>query len=581
MSDEMPSDDWPVGEESDAADGSPPEESTQILGDSDGPVVKSTTRSTIVESSTSNFQDPGDADVGQLGPISKGPPPPPAVSLEDLEPARQAPEAGKVVDLQEARDRVSAKIAALTQDYDTPVRAGISMNRVDLGFQAPDHFDGEALLQAALKPINWQVENLWTERAKIVLASEPKAGKTYFVCEFAMALATGKMLWDALKVPNPAPVGIIAAEDDEGEIGRRLHRMCRAKGLLLGNLPIHWWPGDRIRLNRSRDIDWIRRQIKEYGIKLMIYDPMARLMDGDENSKEQVAGVLNPASTITREDDCSVMIVHHLGKDNPDQPKTLGQRLRGSSDIRSWYTTAVFLTGKLGNGRVGVEIEQRTSGKIPGEFTVKAQEVEEQSVYGLGSLKLVADVRDRSKTGGEANNQQLIDNAAEKILAYAMNKGAYGITTSEIGVNLNLGKTIMNAALKKLIREDNVLAFEEAKNIPDGKVLVALENVLQDRARRAARNMPKMPPAPLPEAEPDVPQGGLFADMLAPVSDTTAAIRQAAEDVAAFLAENDRAKAEEARQAEADRKASAPDDDIEDAFGGDPTDNLSPVDEFS
>jgi len=310
-------------------------------------------------------------------------------------------------------------------------------------------------------------------------------------------MASGALLWDKLQVVEPGPVGIIAAEDDEGEIGRRLQRMCRAKGLLLSDLPIHWWPGERIRLNRPRDIDWIRTQIKKYGIKLMIYDPMARLMDGDENSKECVSGVLTPASEITRRDDCSVMIVHHLGKDDPERPKTLGQRLRGSSDIRSWYTTAIFLTGKLGNGRVGVETEQRTSGKIPGEFVVRAVEKEEESVYGLGTIKLVANLDEKNRSGGEGTNQQLIDNAADRIMDLAETKGAYGLTTSEIIVNLGLGRTVMNAALKKLIREDFKLSFEDDKSIPDGKVLVPLGDAAErGRVRRDGRRRE------VPESEP-------------------------------------------------------------------------------
>lgn len=412
-------------------------------------------------------------------------PPIPAISEGEADGDESSPggnpspdDSSNVVDL----DAVRAKIDELTLKYETPVRSG-SAQPVGLGLEPPEHFDANDLLKAALKPINWQVENLWTENAKILLASEPKAGKTFCVCDFAISLAQGAQVWEGLKVVKPGAVGIIAAEDDEGEIGRRLHRMCRAKGILLGDLPIHWWPGDRIRLNRARDIDWIRQQIRKYDIKLMIYDPMARLMDGDENSKECVSGVLTPASEIVKRDKCSIMVVHHLGKDDPERPKTLAQRVRGSSDIRSWYTTGIFLTGSLENGRIGVELEQRTSGKIRGSFNVRAVEKEEESVYGLGTIKLVANLSE-GRGAGESSNQQMIDNAAEKILQLVENKGAFGLTTSEIAINLGIGKTLMNAALKKLIREEFKVAFEEAKDIPDNKVLVALNAQPRTRSRR-------------------------------------------------------------------------------------------------
>jgi hypothetical protein len=384
----------------------------------------------------------------------------------------EEPQGAQVVDLEVARQAVLDRITMLTENFSSPVRSGRA-EPVGLGIEPPEHFGAEDLLRAALKPINWQISQLWTERAKILLASEPKAGKTYFVCDIAVSMASGRPLWDSLEIKQPGAVGIIAAEDDEGEVGRRIQRMCRAKGLLLSGLDIHWWPAERIRINRPRDIDWIRQQIKKYGIKLMIYDPMARLMDGDENSKEQVAQVLNPASQITRQDDCSVMIVHHLGKDDPERPKSLGQRIRGSSDIRSWYTTAMFLQGKLGNGRVSVEVEQRTSGKLPNDFVVRAVEKEDESVYGLGTIKLVADL-EKSQRDGEASNQQLIDNAADRIMQLAEAKGGWGLTMSEIIVNLGLGRSVMNCALKKLIREESKLVFEDDKGIPDSKVLVPL-----------------------------------------------------------------------------------------------------------
>lgn len=440
-------------------------------------------------------------------------PPIPAISAtadlpDESSPQENSPgdDSGNVVDLEAVR----AKIDELTLKFETPVRSG-NAQPVGLGLQPPEHFDANDLLKAALKPINWQVENLWTEKAKILLASEPKAGKTFCVCDFAISLAQGAQVWEGLKVVQPGPVGIIAAEDDEGEIGRRLHRMCRAKGLLLGDLPIHWWPGDRIRLNRARDIDWIRQQIAKYNIKLMIYDPMARLMDGDENSKECVSGVLSPASEIVKRDGCSIMVVHHLGKDDPERPKTLAQRVRGSSDIRSWYTTGIFLTGSLENGRIGVELEQRTSGKIRGSFNVRAVEKEEESVYGLGTIRLVANLSE-GRGQGESSNQQMIDNAAERILQLVENKGTYGLTTSEIAINLGIGRTLMNAALKKLIREEFKVAFEEAKDIPDNKVLVAL-NANPRSGRRTA--VPSREQVQKEQEEPD-PQPDLFANRSRP-----------------------------------------------------------------
>lgn len=362
------------------------------------------------------------------------------------------------------------QIKSLLAQYASPVRYGRENPApTPFGRSEPEHFDAAALKREADKPIDWAVKNLWTKQSKIILASEPKAGKTWLVCSMAIAICTGSLLFKSIEVSDPGPVGIIAAEDSEGEIGRRLDRMCRAGGHIMSNLDLHWWPGEKIRLNRPRDIDWIADQVQKYNIKLMIYDPLARLMDGDENSKECVSGVLTPASDMVRDLGCSVMIVHHLAKDDPDRPKTAAQRVRGSSDIRSWYSTGLFLSGQLDQGRVTLELEQRVRGKIPGEFPVRAIEVEQESVYGLGTIELVADI---SKNAGEdGNNEELVDNAVRKIFDLAKAK-PFGITVSDIIVHLKIGASLRNSALKKLIREMGVLEFEKDPDIPDGKVLM-------------------------------------------------------------------------------------------------------------
>lgn len=130
---------------------------------------------------------------------------------------------------------------------------------------------------------------------------------------------------------------------------------------------------------------------------------------------------------------------------------------------------------------------------------MRAVEKEDESVYGLGTIKLVANLEKKDREG-EASNQQLIDGAADRIMQLAENKGGWGLTTSEISVNLGLGRNLMNAALKKLIREDNKLVFEKAEGIPDGKVLIPLRaGEVIPRGGRPAQIAPPDPSA-LPAA---------------------------------------------------------------------------------
>jgi hypothetical protein len=351
----------------------------------------------------------------------------------------------------------------------------------DFRGEFPQWHDASNLRDAASKPVSWAVNNLWTRQAKILLAAEQKTGKTFVICHIAMCVAAELRLFNCSRfdVLDPGPVGIVAGEDDEGEIARRLDRMFRAMGLLMSNFPIHFLSAHNLRLNRERDQHFMRESVDKLGLRLIIYDPLARLMDGDENSKESVASVLNPASSLAKDKNVSVLVVHHLGKQNTDTPRTAIARVRGSSDITSWFSCGLFLSGNMRLGRVTMEVVQRTSGDVPNEFPIDIKENQEQSEYGLGSMRMIAKLNEDEKMRS-GRNEQMIDDAADEIYTLVQRKGSVGVTYAEINVHLGIGANLMTAAIKKLIRENGVVRLEKPDDFPH-KVLVPTSDAERKR----------------------------------------------------------------------------------------------------
>jgi hypothetical protein len=173
----------------------------------------------------------------------------------------------------------------------------------------------------------------------------------------------------------------------------------------------------------------------------------------------------------------------------------------------------------LDQGKVNIELEQRVRGKLPNEFPVRAVEVEEQSVYGLGTLKLVAELREQ---GVDGTNEQLIETAAKRILDLAKGKASYGLSISEIGVHLRLGRQLTNAAIKRLVREEGDLTWEKDSDVPDGKVLMLPSGSAGPRrpppsaggssralgTQTTKRQSP--PPAPTRDQDPEEDEESLF-----------------------------------------------------------------------
>ena len=231
----------------------------------------------------------------------------------------------------------------------------------------------------------------------------------------------------------------------------------------------------------------MKSAVRALNLKLIVYDPLARLTDGDDIRKEAVAAMLNPASQLALDENVSVMVVHHLGKQNSENPRTSIARVRGSSDITSWFSCGMFLSGQMRAGKLSVEVVQRTSGNVPNEFPVYVREDQDASVHGLGAMRFEADLAAQEQDQ-RGRNQQLIEEAAREILSLVRGKARDGVTLSEIQVHLGYGRALTFAAVKKLVREERAIAFEDADDIPEKKVLVP---VLQQRRPEVPRRAPE------------------------------------------------------------------------------------------
>jgi hypothetical protein len=320
--------------------------------------------------------------------------------------------------------------------------------------------------------VEWGVKNLWTKNARILMAAEQKVGKTFFVCSIAVSVSAGIPLFgvDRFQVMDPGCVMIVAGEDEPAELGRRLSRMFRANGLLMSDCPVIVVAGHNIRLDREHDQTMMRKMVRRDKVRLLIYDPLARLMCGDENSKEVVSGVMNPAGKMASEEGISVMFVHHLGKQG-DIPKTAINRVRGSSDIASWFSCGMFISGNMKQKRLNMEVIQRTSGDIPGDFPVFVKEEKSEDENTLGRIRLVAELGEQLSDSAGPNEVTIVE-AADKILELVQVKGPLGLTLPEVYVHLGYGKSIVSCALKRLIREERVLKYEEDEDLHERKILV-------------------------------------------------------------------------------------------------------------
>lgn len=201
-------------------------------------------------------------------------------------------------------------------------------------------------------------------RSKALIAGEPKANKSFIVLNLMLDLAHGRNGFGGAKMrdghpllPIAKPFRVLYLEQELGEQGL-LERFRGKKGGTAGlladysreqldALDIHIKPRDtKMRLDTQEGEDYIGRELQACKPDVLFIDPFAKFHLRDENSSQEMSMVLKAMDAIIEQHGCSIVLVHHTNKNNPEHPKTGGARIRGSSAIFGDIDTLITVDRK-------------------------------------------------------------------------------------------------------------------------------------------------------------------------------------------------------------------------------------------
>ena len=188
----------------------------------------------------------------------------------------------------------------------------------------------------------WLIDGLWLDRSLGFVAGEPKAMKSMFTLHLAYHVAAGKTFVNK-QVLHPGPVLLVQEEDMDLTIKTRLRRI-NAVGT--DNLYI-WTPGsvgEHVRLDSDDSMEKLDDAIREIQPVLVILDPLANMHQlENENDAASINRMLERLRYVRDLRKCSIMVVHHLRKENMHDRGMSGQRMRGSSVLHAKSESALYL----------------------------------------------------------------------------------------------------------------------------------------------------------------------------------------------------------------------------------------------
>lgn len=175
-------------------------------------------------------------------------------------------------------------------------------------------------------PIKWLIKGWVQANAMMMCFGESGAGKTFFVLDMALTIASGMTDWHGHRV-KPGPVVYLAGEGHYG-LKARIAAWVHERGRDVDDIYVSESACD---LNTDEGYSKVVREINDYKAQpvLIVVDTLNRFLLGDENKADDARSLIDACGKLMQQYRCSVLIVHHTGV-SPDART----RARGSSAFK-------------------------------------------------------------------------------------------------------------------------------------------------------------------------------------------------------------------------------------------------------
>ncbi len=241
--------------------------------------------------------------------------------------------------------RMPESPASATHSFPAPGPDPYLTNERRLRLLSDDELEG-------LPPLNYLVQGMVPAGGFIVVVGASGGGKTFFVLDLAMSIATGTP-WHGRDVVR-GPVVYVAGEGISGLVGRvsawkDLHGCTGRAGLFV--LP------QATALTQPDEVNRLLLAMEALPAppQAVIIDTLARNMgEGDENSARDVARLTAGVDRIREATGAAVILVHHTGLKS--------ERERGSSALRGNADTTILLRGSR-SGLIRLDCAKQKDGE--------------------------------------------------------------------------------------------------------------------------------------------------------------------------------------------------------------------------
>ncbi len=226
---------------------------------------------------------------------------------------------------------------------------------------------------------DWIIEGLLTRKNTGLVIGPPKKGnKSWMLLNAAWDLSEGKDVWGVpqLKTGRQMRTIYFTQEDSEANIQERV-KLVVGGGREVNDRVWIVPKNLNIKLDTHVGADLVKRELDQVAkvgpIDLVVFDPMRRIHDGEENDSQTIAKLWHRLDAIHNDYNCATLLSHHIVKpplDRAGYDPTDPYHGRGSGDIYGGGDAFVVVVPQEllqgGSGRkLKVAFESKRGGQLP------------------------------------------------------------------------------------------------------------------------------------------------------------------------------------------------------------------------
>ena len=285
-------------------------------------------------------------------------------------------------------------------------------------------------------PRNYLVENLIHEKSITVLYGDGGVKKTWSSLFLGACVGSGQA-WGEFATQK-ARVLFIDEENGESEMAIRVAMCCRgALAMPVESVDLRYISLAAFHLDDPQSEAILTNEILAQAARLVIFDALADLMNGDENSKQDTQPVFNALRRISEKTGVAILVIHHGGKSGD---------YRGSSVIKDAPDILIKAESDPDSPFVNFKTEKNRNGK-PARWTMFA-------TWSADSFYLsAAEPQEKPMGKGE-----------EFVLRFLSKNGASEIKTIMGGADSCSGKTA-EAAVYSLVKREKIYRTNPSDNL--------------------------------------------------------------------------------------------------------------------